>query len=421
MVPGTGNAGSGSASLDAPAVMERTVYERDGPFVTERTERVGALINVSSEVAPGRGRVLVNTTPLMGEVFQDAAITAAYVAQERTGRNLSRSDVIVSIVADDQVPAVDGGSAGALMTLLTIAALQGWQPRSDMTLTGTIDQDGNVGAIGGVVEKATAAKEEGKTLFLLPRENSQSRPVHGADHRLLRVSRGAAGARAGRCQTVPRVRARDPGRVRRHDRRRAQAGPVTPVVFIPSWPVTSTTPGQRSFHLGGPGPGISFSYHFLFRTTPNCGSNSEVDEPDESKVYCTVLVGALLSSALPARSTREGAGREDRLRPLQGRRSQALFGNRPGATFKLMGVRWATFPVAYSLNHDNSGFSSPPSMRSSGRRSTPGTGLRRRSPSIIKDRSRRSPETVGTMSISRRSVTGTLSPSRPSGITGRRS
>ena len=153
--------------------MERSVYERDGPFVTERTERVGALINVTSEVAPGRGRVLVNTTPLMGEVFQDAAITAAYVAQERTGRNLSRSDVIVSIVADDQVPAVDGGSAGALMTLLTIAALQGWQPRSDMTLTGTIDQDGNVGAIGGVVEKATAAKEKGKTLFLLPRENSQ--------------------------------------------------------------------------------------------------------------------------------------------------------------------------------------------------------------------------------------------------------
>jgi predicted S18 family serine protease len=172
-VPGTGTAVSGSASLDAPAVMERSVYERDGPFVTERTERVGALINVTSEVAPGRGRVLVNTTPLMGEVFQDAAITAAYVAQERTGRNLSRSDVIVSIVADAQVPAVDGGSAGALMTLLTIAALQGWQPRSDMTLTGTIDQDGNVGAIGGVVEKATAAKEEGKTLFLLPRENSQ--------------------------------------------------------------------------------------------------------------------------------------------------------------------------------------------------------------------------------------------------------
>ncbi len=172
-VPGTGAAEIGSASLDAPAVMQRSVYERDGPFMTERTERVGALINVTSEVVPGRGRILVNTTPLMGEVFQDAAITAAYVAQQKTGRNLSKSDVIISIVAEDQVPAVDGGSAGALMTLLTIAAIQGWDPRSDMTLTGTIDQDGHVGAIGGVVEKATAAKEKGKTLFLLPRENSQ--------------------------------------------------------------------------------------------------------------------------------------------------------------------------------------------------------------------------------------------------------
>jgi predicted S18 family serine protease len=172
-VTGIGGATSGSASLDAPAVMQRTVYERDGPFMTERTERIGALINVTSEVVTGRGRVLVNTTPLMGEVFQDAAITAAYVAQQETGRNLSKSDVIVSIVAEDQVPAVDGGSAGALMTLLTIAAIQGWEPKSDMTLTGTIDQDGHVGAIGGVVEKATAAEEKGKTLFLLPRENSQ--------------------------------------------------------------------------------------------------------------------------------------------------------------------------------------------------------------------------------------------------------
>ena len=40
-------------------------------------------------------------------------------------------------------------------------------------MTGTIDQYGHVGAIGGVIEKAKAAKESGKTLFLLPKENSQ--------------------------------------------------------------------------------------------------------------------------------------------------------------------------------------------------------------------------------------------------------
>ena len=163
----------GTATLEAPAVLQRSITERDGPFVTERTEQVGSLLNVTVEIVPGRGRVLVNTTPLMGEVFQDAANTAVYAAQKKTGRNLSASDVIVSIVAEDKVPAVDGGSAGALMTLLICSAIEGTQPRSDVILTGTIDQDGHVGAIGGVIEKATAAKQNGKTLFLLPRENSQ--------------------------------------------------------------------------------------------------------------------------------------------------------------------------------------------------------------------------------------------------------
>jgi len=175
--PGSGDRGQGEingrASLDAPAVLQRTVYEQNGPFISERIEMEGSLLNVTVEIVPGRGRVLVETTPLMGEVFQDAANMAVYVAQQKTGRDLSSADVFISIVAQDEVPAVDGGSAGALMTHLMISVIEGTEPRSDMTMTGTIDQDGRVGAIGGVVQKATAAKERGKTLFLLPRDNSQ--------------------------------------------------------------------------------------------------------------------------------------------------------------------------------------------------------------------------------------------------------
>jgi predicted S18 family serine protease len=163
----------GSASLEAPAVLQNTVYEQDGPFVSQRIEQEGSLLNVSVEIKPGEGRVLVNTTPLMGTNFQDAAIIAAAVAEKETGKDLSDSDVIVSIVAEDQVPAVDGGSAGALMTLLMISAIEKTQPQDNLIMTGTIDKDGNVGAISGVVEKATAAKEAGKALLLMPRENSQ--------------------------------------------------------------------------------------------------------------------------------------------------------------------------------------------------------------------------------------------------------
>jgi len=153
--------------------MQRIEYVEDYPFVRRRVVEVGAMMNISVEIRPGRGRVLVQTRPLMGVVFQDAANTAVYVAQEKTDVDLSGSDMIFSIVAQQEIPEVDGPSAGALMTLLVISALKNQEPREDVTLTGTIDQYGRVGAIGGVVEKAGAAKESGKALFLLPRDNSR--------------------------------------------------------------------------------------------------------------------------------------------------------------------------------------------------------------------------------------------------------
>ena len=164
---------SGSAELQAPAVMQRIEYIEDYPFVRQRVVEEGSMMNISVEIKPGKGRVLVQTKPLMGVVFQDAANTAVFVAQKKTGRDLSGSDIIFSIEAQKEVPAVDGPSAGALMALLVISSLENRELRKDVTLTGTIDQDGHVGRIGGVIEKAKAAKESGKALFLLPSENSR--------------------------------------------------------------------------------------------------------------------------------------------------------------------------------------------------------------------------------------------------------
>ncbi|MCQ1536088.1 ATP-dependent protease [Methanosarcina sp. KYL-1] len=163
----------GFASLQAPAVFQRIETEQSGPFVRESVSEEGTLINISAEIQPGKGRVLVQTTPLMGVIFQDAANTAVFVAQKRTGVPLSGSDTIFSITAEETIPGVDGSSAGALMTLLTISALNGTDLNQSITLTGTIDNEGNVGPIGGVLEKAQAAEAGGKTLFLLPRENSE--------------------------------------------------------------------------------------------------------------------------------------------------------------------------------------------------------------------------------------------------------
>ena len=163
----------GFAELQAPAVMQSIENIQDYPFIRQQIVETGSLINISVEIRPGKGRILVQTKPLMGTVFQDAANTAAYVAQNKTGMQLSGSDVIFSIESEREIPSVDGPSAGALMTLLVISALEKKELKNDVTLTGTIDQYGHVGAIGGIIEKAKAAKEGGKTLMLLSEENSK--------------------------------------------------------------------------------------------------------------------------------------------------------------------------------------------------------------------------------------------------------
>lgn len=161
----------GTANLQAPAVYQSIEEYIDGPFIRQTVIEKGSMMDISVEIDPGKGRVLVETKPLMGVVFQDAANTAVFLAQNITNSNLMASDTIFSITAADEVPSVDGPSAGALMTLLMISALKNEQLNDSVTMTGTIDQYGNVGAVGGIVEKAEAAKDSGKELFLLPREN----------------------------------------------------------------------------------------------------------------------------------------------------------------------------------------------------------------------------------------------------------
>jgi len=161
----------GTASLQAPAVYQSIEEVIDGPFIRQIVTEKGSMMDISVEIDPGKGRVLVETKPLMGVVFQDAANTAVFVAQDITDANLMATDTIFSITAVGEVPAVDGPSAGALMTLIMISALNHEQLNDSVTMTGTIDQYGKVGAVGGIVEKAQAAKDSGKELFLLPREN----------------------------------------------------------------------------------------------------------------------------------------------------------------------------------------------------------------------------------------------------------
>lgn len=64
--------------------------------------------------------------------------------------------------------AIDGPSAGALMTVATLALLRGDKIKSDITMTGTINPDGTVGPVGGIPYKVDGVKQAKKTKMLIP-------------------------------------------------------------------------------------------------------------------------------------------------------------------------------------------------------------------------------------------------------------
>ncbi|HWH08448.1 MAG TPA: S16 family serine protease, partial [Candidatus Thermoplasmatota archaeon] len=114
----------------------------------------------------GSGHVFLDTFPLTQVDMQGSARLAARVAAQATGKDLSQHDVFF-VIRSGSVQ-IGGPSAGAVLAVGAIAALNGWQVRPDVLMTGTISPDGTVGPVGGVAEKARAAAEAGMTTFLFP-------------------------------------------------------------------------------------------------------------------------------------------------------------------------------------------------------------------------------------------------------------
>jgi Lon-like protease len=98
---------------------------------------------------------------------QDAATRAAL-----NHLDLTDKDIKVTLKLAD----VGGPSAGLLFSLGIIDKLDGDGGGGDLTGgrtiagTGTIDPDGTVGAVGGVALKTQAARRDGATVFLVPKE-----------------------------------------------------------------------------------------------------------------------------------------------------------------------------------------------------------------------------------------------------------
>ncbi len=138
------------------------------PAVYQTPEGVsmGSLGNLTVEVEPGEGYVYFSADPLTQIDTQGAARTAALVASYTLGRDPLSYNFYYRLESNSMI--IGGPSAGAAMTVATIAALLGREVRQDVVMTGMVNPDGTVGPVGGIPEKLEAAAKGGAKIFLVP-------------------------------------------------------------------------------------------------------------------------------------------------------------------------------------------------------------------------------------------------------------
>ena len=131
-------------------------------------ETSGGLFHLHVDVKPGNGSVYTSVSPLTGFSTQQSEQDAVEYAFASTGMDRRKCDVSFSMQGDFGGSSVDGPSAGAAMALATRAALLNENIRQDIVVTGTINPDGSIGEVGGVLEKSMAAYSNGASYILVP-------------------------------------------------------------------------------------------------------------------------------------------------------------------------------------------------------------------------------------------------------------
>ena len=114
----------------------------------------------------GTGHVFVDTSPYTQVDLQGSARLAAMVASDVLGIDQRAYDFYYIIEISS--PIIGGPSAGAALTMATIAAINNWTLDPEVVMTGMINPDESIGPVGGIPYKLEAAAARNYTIFLVP-------------------------------------------------------------------------------------------------------------------------------------------------------------------------------------------------------------------------------------------------------------
>jgi ATP-dependent Lon protease len=139
------------------------------------TETGGDLLTIEVSILPGKGELQL--TGKLGDVMRESGQAALSYARSRaTHLGLDKwfyRDIDVHVHVPEGAMPKDGPSAGITMATALVSALTGRPTKSDVAMTGEITLRGTVLAIGGLNEKAVAARRAGIKTLLVPRSNEK--------------------------------------------------------------------------------------------------------------------------------------------------------------------------------------------------------------------------------------------------------
>ena len=139
------------------------------------TEFGGDVLTIEVSILPGKGELLL--TGKLGEVMRESGQAALSYTRARAAKlGLDKwfyRDVDVHVHIPEGASPKDGPSAGITMCAALVSALTGVPTKSNVAMTGEITLRGTVLPIGGLNEKAVAARRAGIKEVLIPRDNAK--------------------------------------------------------------------------------------------------------------------------------------------------------------------------------------------------------------------------------------------------------
>jgi ATP-dependent Lon protease len=137
------------------------------------TETGGDVLFIEASLMPGNGNLIL--TGQLGNVMQESARAALSHIRQQAGELgippdfLSKQDLHIHVPAG-AIPK-DGPSAGVTMATAIVSAARGLPVEPEVAMTGEITLSGLVLPVGGIREKALAARRHGVRTFVLPEMN----------------------------------------------------------------------------------------------------------------------------------------------------------------------------------------------------------------------------------------------------------